>query len=58
MQYLADEKKFFCACHNGYFDDMGKNIAGPPPSPLSEFDMNEEDGLLVITYSEDETKHS
>jgi Rieske Fe-S protein len=58
VQYMADEKKFFCACHDGYFDDMGNNIAGPPPSPLPEFDMIEEDGLLVITYSEDDTKHA
>jgi len=26
---------FFCACHEGRYDEFGKNIEGPPPRPLS-----------------------
>jgi len=37
VQYRADSKQIWCACHNGYFDLFGKNISGPPPSPLEEF---------------------
>lgn len=32
--YVADEKKFKCACHGGEFDASGHQIFGPPPSPL------------------------
>ena len=49
VQYLPQEKKFFCACHDGYFDDMGKNIAGPPPAPLTAFTMREDGDLMVIS---------
>jgi menaquinol-cytochrome c reductase iron-sulfur subunit len=34
VAWKADDKKFFCACHQGYFDQDGKNVAGPPPRPL------------------------
>ena len=26
---------FFCACHDGRYDEFGVNIEGPPPRPLS-----------------------
>ena len=32
--YKSEEKKFVCACHGGEFDTSGKQIFGPPPSPL------------------------
>jgi ubiquinol-cytochrome c reductase iron-sulfur subunit len=32
--YVADDKKFKCACHGGEFDASGHQIFGPPPSPL------------------------
>ena len=28
------ENDFFCACHEGYYDEFGTNISGPPPRPL------------------------
>lgn len=34
VQWQADKKEFFCPCHQGHFDENGKNIAGPPPRPL------------------------
>lgn len=34
VRYLTEEKKFFCACHDGWYDEYGTNIAGPPPRPL------------------------
>ena len=54
VQYVPESKKFFCACHDGYFDDAGKNIAGPPPTPLPRFDMVEDGDVLVVSYTEDE----
>lgn len=32
--YLPDDKIFHCACHGGEFDASGREIFGPPPSPL------------------------
>jgi Rieske Fe-S protein len=40
VQYRNDLGVLFCACHNGRFDLNGKNIAGPPPRPLEEFDVH------------------
>ena len=32
--YKKDDHKFLCACHGGEFDVSGRQIFGPPPSPL------------------------
>ena len=37
VQYRPDVKQIWCACHNGFYDLTGKNVAGPPPRPLEEF---------------------
>lgn len=34
VTYLPDQRKFFCACHDGWYDENGINIGGPPPRPL------------------------
>jgi cytochrome b6-f complex iron-sulfur subunit len=52
VQYRADNKSIWCACHNGFYDLTGKNVSGPPPRPLETFVVNvrspvERDGLLV-----------
>jgi Rieske Fe-S protein len=30
VQYEADVQRIWCACHNGWYDLNGKNVAGPP----------------------------
>ena len=52
MNYKPDTKNFHCACHDGYFDISGKNIAGPPPSPLPAFTVQQEGDIMVITHPE------
>ena len=37
VQYRKDLGLIWCACHNGKYDVNGRNISGPPPSPLDEF---------------------
>jgi len=37
VQYRGDLQKIWCACHNGMYDLNGRNVAGPPPRPLSEY---------------------
>ena len=29
--------RIWCACHNGFYDLEGRNVAGPPPRPLTRF---------------------
>lgn len=41
VQYRDDLEHIWCACHNGHFDLHGRNIGGPPPRPLEEYDVRE-----------------
>ncbi len=46
--YLPDQRKFFCACHEGWYDENGMNIGGPPPRPLRRLVLAVEEENLVI----------
>ncbi len=37
VQYRADIKEIWCACHNGHFDLQGRVVSGPPPAPLEKY---------------------
>jgi len=39
VQYRSDMERIWCPCHNGQYDLAGKNVAGPPPSPLEAYDV-------------------
>ncbi len=39
VQYRADLREIWCACHNGMYDLNGRNVSGPPPRPLETFDV-------------------
>jgi len=39
VQYEAESGRIWCACHNGWYDLTGKNIAGPPPRPLQGYEV-------------------
>jgi len=39
VQYRDDLHEVWCACHNGLYDLMGRNISGPPPRPLQGFEV-------------------
>jgi cytochrome b6-f complex iron-sulfur subunit len=39
VQYRDDSKRVWCACHNGMYDLNGRNVSGPPPKPLENFDV-------------------
>jgi Rieske Fe-S protein len=48
VSYLPGQKKFFCACHDGWYDEEGVNIGGPPPKPLRRLVVSQEaEGLVV-----------
>ncbi len=51
VQYRPDTKQIWCACHNGQYNLSGKNIGGPPPRPLEEFQVNTRGEDIVVTKS-------
>lgn len=48
VTYLVDQRKFFCACHEGWYDENGINIGGPPPKPLRRLVVAEDGENLII----------
>jgi len=51
VQYVPEEKRFWCACHNGYYDVDGKVIKGPPPKPLSPLGISKDGNTGELTFS-------
>jgi nitrite reductase/ring-hydroxylating ferredoxin subunit len=51
VHWEAQNKRFFCPCHNGIFDPSGKGIGGPPGEAgqsLPRYPLKVENGLLYI----------
>jgi Rieske Fe-S protein len=48
VQYRPDLAEIWCACHNGIYDLNGRNISGPPPAPLTAFDVTLKGDEMVI----------
>jgi menaquinol-cytochrome c reductase iron-sulfur subunit len=48
VRWVADREQFFCPCHNGVFDREGNVVSGPPPRPLDRYQVNVENGQLLI----------
>jgi Rieske Fe-S protein len=48
IAYKPEERKFYCSCHKGWFDENGKNIQGPPPKPLEIFVYTVEGDKLIV----------
>ncbi len=49
VQYRNDVSQVWCACHNGFYDLNGRNIAGPPPRPLEAYDVHVRGQEIVVT---------
>lgn len=49
VQYKRDEKIIWCACHNGKYDLYGKNVSGPPPKPLTKFNVAIKNDELIVS---------
>lgn len=49
VQDRTDLEHIWCACHNGHYDLGGKNISGPPPRPLTEYDAKVQGDEIVIS---------
>jgi len=48
VQFRPDMKHIWCACHNGHYDLNGRNISGPPPRPLTPYDVNIVDDEVIV----------
>ena len=48
VSWHSDLQHYVSPCHDGHFDILGKNISGPPPRPLDEFQTRVEEGELYI----------
>lgn len=40
VQYRPDLHEIWCPCHNGIYNMNGGNVSGPPPKPLTKFDVH------------------
>lgn len=52
VQYRADVKEIWCACHNGFYDINGKNVSGPPPRPLEQFAVHVNGEEIFVSRNE------
>ena len=48
VTYIPEQRKFFCACHDGWYDKNGTNIGGPPPRPLRRLILTIEGEDIII----------
>lgn len=49
VQYDSADRSIICACHGGQFDLNGKNVAGPPPKPLTAYSVNVRGDEIVVS---------
>lgn len=48
IRWIAEQNHFFCPCHNGVFDSSGNVVSGPPPRPLTRYDVKVDNGELFV----------
>lgn len=48
VTYKPELHRFHCACHDGWYDEEGVNIAGPPPRPLERLEFRVQGEKLII----------
>lgn len=49
VQYKSDSHQIWCGCHNGFYDLSGRNVSGPPPRPLEEFEVHVRGTEVVVS---------
>lgn len=48
VNYRKETREFVCPCHGGKYDIAGKNIAGPPPMPLTAYPVEVKNGMVRV----------
>jgi cytochrome b6-f complex iron-sulfur subunit len=49
VQYRPDLRQVWCACHNGMYDLNGRNVSGPPPRPLEQFQVHVRGDEIIVS---------
>ncbi len=49
VQFDKAVQRIWCACHNGFYDLNGTNVAGPPPRPLTRFNVQVTGDEIFVT---------
>ena len=49
VQYRSDLGEIWCACHNGHYDLNGQNVSGPPPRPLTPYEVTLRGEEIVVS---------
>ena len=48
VQYRPDLHEIWCPCHNGIYDLQGRNVSGPPPHPLAQYQVHIQGANIVV----------
>ncbi len=48
VNYRKETREFVCPCHGGKYDIAGRNIAGPPPAPLTAYPVEVRNGMVMV----------
>jgi Rieske Fe-S protein len=51
VQFDKGSRRIWCACHNGFYDLNGRNVAGPPPHPLTPYTVQVDGDDIFVTRS-------
>jgi Rieske Fe-S protein len=51
VQYRSDLHEIWCPCHNGKYSLTGRNISGPPPRPLTAYEVHVQGDDIVVSRS-------
>ncbi|MBI3872820.1 MAG: Rieske 2Fe-2S domain-containing protein [candidate division Zixibacteria bacterium] len=49
VQYRGDLERIWCACHNGNYDLNGNNVSGPPPLPLTQYNVTVRGDQIIVS---------
>lgn len=52
VTWHPEEEVYICPCHDGFFNQDGEVVSGPPPKPLIEYQTKVEEGILYFYFSE------
>lgn len=53
VQYRPDLHEIWCPCHNGIYNLNGGNVSGPPPRPLTVFDVHLRGDEIVVSRKQE-----
>ena len=48
VNWNPEKRTFHCPCHDGLFDEDGKVISGPPPTPLEQLKVEVKGDKIVV----------